>query len=87
VYVLEIEVCCTKCCDCLSTRNKIAPLVRPWSTMTMIELQLLFSGKLVIKSVVTMLNGHVAVVLIGESGGIVGWVLTFICWHVAQPSM
>jgi hypothetical protein len=61
---------------------KIAPLVRPWSTTTMIESQPLFSGK----SVVTMLNGCVVVVLIGESGGVVGWVLTFICWHVAQLS-
>jgi alanine dehydrogenase len=56
-----------------------------WSTTTIIESKPSLSGRSVMKSVVTMAKGHVVVDLIGDRGGTVGCVLTFICWQVAQP--
>ena len=58
---------------------KITPFIRPWSTMTIKESKLSHSGRSAMKSVVTNEKGHVTSDLIGDSGGVVRCVLTFIC--------
>jgi hypothetical protein len=55
------------------------PFKRPWSTMTIIESYPPEGGKSVIKSFVTSEKGQVEVDFIGVNGGVVGWVLIFIC--------
>jgi hypothetical protein len=51
---------------------KITPFIVFWSTTTIIESKPLLCGKSVMKSVVTMVKGHVVVDLIRDKGGIVG---------------
>ena len=45
-------------------------------------------GSLVMKSIVTVSNGHaLSAGVMGYMGGWVGWVLTLVIWHVAHPLM
>ena len=62
---------------------RITPFVRPWSTTIMTESKLEEGGRLVIKSTESCLNGRDAEDGMGESGGVVGWVLTLFCWKTA----
>ena len=51
--------------------------------MTSKESKLEEMGRSVMRSQETYWKGHEVWDLIGESGGIVGWVFDLFCWHVA----
>ena len=66
---------------------RITSFVRPWSTMTMTESNPEERGRSVIRSTESCLKGREMVEGTGQSGGMVGWVLTLFCWQTAQLVM
>ena len=58
---------------------KITPFISPWSTMTTIESWPLEEGRSVMRLTESCLKGRVVEEEMGESGGMVRWVLTLFC--------
>jgi hypothetical protein len=65
--------------DHFQTGNNNYPLLRPWSTTTMIELKPLEGGRSVMRSTDRKVKGTVVVEGIGIRGRVTGWVSDFIC--------
>ena len=66
---------------------RITPFIRSLSTTTIIESKPEERGRSVIRSTESCLKGRETEDNIGQSGGIVGYVLTLLCWQTAQPVM
>ena len=66
---------------------RITPFVRPWSTMTITESKPEKRGRSVMRLIESCLKGRESEDEIGQSGGMVGCVLTLFCWQVTQPAM
>lgn len=67
--------------------RQITPFESPWSTTTNKESKPLDLGRPVMRSYEICLKGYGDVEGIGFNAGTVGWVLTFFCWQIAQPSV
>ena len=71
--------------------ERITPFIVSWSATTIRASKVLphrsvDGGRSVMKLIVTILKGQAPFFAgMGMSGGTVGWVLIFACWHMAHP--